>query len=117
MFQNIKGLSHYANSEDYEYYLQHLRDIQVDIAGLSETNSAWQHQFLRHNFSSRARKAGDGLAKISYGSPTTEIEIIPPQETFQAGGSLTICLGPWTTAILGKDIRQNRSWKMVGLLY
>jgi Reverse transcriptase (RNA-dependent DNA polymerase) len=105
LFQNIKGLSHYSNGEDYEYYLQHLRDIQIDIAGLSETNTAWQHQHLRYNFSNRARKAGDGLAKISYGSPTKDIEAITPEKTFQAGGSITLCLGSWTTTIIGKDIQ------------
>jgi hypothetical protein len=105
LFQNIKGLSHYSNGEDYEYYLQHFRDLQIDIAGLSETNTAWQHQFLRHNFGARARKAGDGLAKISYGSPHRDIEVIPPEATFQAGGSMTLCLGPWTTTIFGKDIQ------------
>ena len=107
LFQNIKGLSHYSNGEDYEYYLQHVRDIQVDIAGLSETNTAWQHQFLRHNFSSRARKAGEGLAKISYGSPTKQIETIHPSDTFQAGGSITLCLGSWTTTIFGQDIQDK----------
>jgi hypothetical protein len=29
----------------------------------------------------------------------------PPHETFQAGGSLTVCLGKWTTCIYGKDIQ------------
>ena len=107
MFQNIKGLSHYSNGEDYAYYLQHLRDIQIDMAGLSETNTAWQHQFLRYNFSNRARKAGDGLAKISYGSPSKDIDPITPDVTFQAGGSITICLGPWTTTLFGKDIQDK----------
>lgn len=107
MFQNIKGLSHYSSGEDYEYYLQHLRDAQVDIAGLSETNTAWQHQILRHNFCGRARKAGDGMSKTSFGSPTPAIETIHPQETFQAGGSMTLSLGPWTTTIFCKDIQDK----------
>lgn len=105
--QNIKGLSHHPSCEDYEYYLTHLRDLQVDIAGMSETNTAWQHQYLRQTFITRARKAGDGLAKTSFGSPSTEIDYIPPNETFQAGGSLTLCLGQWTTTVFGKDIQDK----------
>ena len=81
LHQNIKGLSHNLSCEDYEYYLTHLRDLQVDIAGMSETNTAWQHQYLRQTFMSRARKAGDGLAKISFGSPSVDIDYIPPNET------------------------------------
>ena len=73
----------------------------------AETNTAWKHQYLRHNFNSCARKAGDGLAKTSYGSPDLMIEDIPPNETFQAGGNLTTCIGPWTTTILGKDIQDK----------
>jgi hypothetical protein len=103
--QNIKGLSHKPSGEDHEYYLIHLRDLQVDFAGMSETNTAWQHQHLRHNFINRARKAGDGLAKTSFGSPSSTIDPIPPNESFQAGGTLTLCLGHWTTTVFGKDIQ------------
>ena len=99
-YQNIKGLSHTPSSEDYNYYLDHFRDLAVDIAGLAETNTAWQHQFLRQEFTNKARRAGSGLSKTSFGSPSTTVDLIPPNETFQAGGSITLCLGSWTTAIL-----------------
>jgi hypothetical protein len=52
------------------------------------------------------RQAG-ALAKTSFGSPSPNIETIPPNETFQAGGSLTTCLGPWTTTIFGNDIHDK----------
>jgi hypothetical protein len=82
-----------------------MRDLQVDIAGFSETNTAWQHSFLRHAFSTQRPKGRYGMAKTrSFGSPTREVDSIPPQETFQAGGSLTVCLGQWTTAIYGDEI-------------
>ena len=103
-FQNIKGLSHNHSREDYDYYLDHFRALQVDIAGLAETNTAWQHQFLRHDFTTKARRSGAGLSKTSFGSPSKLVDPIPPTETYQAGGSLTLCLGRWTTAILGSDI-------------
>ena len=107
LWQNIKGLSHNLSGKDHQYYLTHLRDLQVDVARLSETNMAWQHQYLRHNFITRARKAGEGLAKTSFGSPSPEIDSLPSDETFQAGGSLTLCLGQWTTAVFGNDIQDK----------
>jgi hypothetical protein len=104
-FQNIKGLSHTPSGEDYNYYCQQFRDLQIDVAGLAETNTAWQHQILRQAFTSKARRVGEGMSKTSFGSPTTTIDRIPPQETFQAGGSLTVCFGSWTTSIFGHDIQ------------
>ena len=38
-FQNVKGLSSNAGSEDYRYYLNCLQSLQVDIAGMAETNT------------------------------------------------------------------------------
>ena len=104
-FRNIKGLSHTRSQVDYEFYFNHFRDLHVDIAGLSETNTAWQHPFLRQAFSTIARRARDGLSRTSYSSPSKSIDEIPISETFQAGGTLTTCLGQWTTTIFGNDIQ------------
>jgi hypothetical protein len=57
-FQNIKGLSYTTTREDYKYDFNHLDDLQVDIAGLAETNSAWQHQFLRNELIQASRSIG-----------------------------------------------------------
>ena len=46
-FQNIKGLSTSAGKEDYRYVLDCLQTLQVDIAGIAETNTCWQHPHLR----------------------------------------------------------------------
>ena len=82
-----------------------LQDLDIDIAGFSETNTAWQHNHLRYDFNSRARKAGNGLSKTSFSSPSQKVDHIPPNETFQAGSTLTTCLGQWTTALYGDDIQ------------
>ena len=105
LFQNIKGLSHTNSQADYDYYLHQFRDLHIDVAGLAETNTAWQHHFLRHAFSTSARYAGDGLSRTSYSSPSPSIDEISIAETFQAGGTLTTCIGPWTTTLFGKDIQ------------
>jgi hypothetical protein len=76
-FQNIKGLSHTHSREDYIYYLDQFRDLQVDIAGLAETNTAWQHQFLRQEFTSQASTTSTGLSKTSFGSPSPSVDFIP----------------------------------------
>jgi hypothetical protein len=53
------------------------------------------------SFRTAAKRAGDGLAKTSYGSPSVHIDAIPIQETYQSGGTFTTCLGLWTTTIFG----------------
>lgn len=106
-YQNIKGLSHKMNSDDHDYYLSQFCDLNIDVAGLSETNTAWQHSFLRHEFTNRARRAGEGMSKTSFGSPSVEVDPIPPTETFQAGGVLTTCIGQWTTSIYGPEDRKS----------
>ena len=103
-FQNIKGLSHCTNGEDYRYVMQQLAELQVDISGMAETNTAWQHSFLRHEFKSAIRASGIDTSKVNFGSPTRAVDNIPPNETFQAGGSITSTLGPWTTAVFGPEI-------------
>jgi hypothetical protein len=47
------------------------------------------------------------MSKTSFGSPDAEVDRIPPQETFQAGGSLTVCFDRWTTGIYGPDIQDQ----------
>jgi hypothetical protein len=104
-FQNIKGLSHTFNNEDFKYLATSLKDLDVDISGFAETNTAWQHSFLRHKFSSSFRQhTPTHTAKINFASPTREIDDIPSTETYQAGGSISIAIGPWATTICGAEI-------------
>jgi hypothetical protein len=80
-FQNIKGLSHTFNNEDFKYLATSLKDLDVDISGFAETNTAWQHSFLRHKFSSSFRQhTPTHTAKINFASPTREIDDIPSTE-------------------------------------
>ena len=105
-FQNIKGLSYTNTTEDYKYVFRQLEDLQIDIAGLAETNTAWQHTFLRNELLTAARSIGAGqTSRISFASPSTQIDAIPNKETFQAGGSITTTTGAWTTTTLGPDIQ------------
>ena len=106
-FQNIKGLSFRTDHDDYSYVMTNLADIQADIIGLAETNTSWQHGYLRQSFSDAVRRYGSKLAKISFASPNKAIDELPVSETFQAGGSTTIILGPWSTASFGKDIQDH----------
>ena len=91
-FQNVKGLSSSAGSEDYRYYLDCLQSLQVDVAGLSETNTCWQHPHLRDDFTSIVRKQYR-QSKVVYGSPIHSVDPIPSNETFQAGGNVLLLHG------------------------
>jgi hypothetical protein len=99
------------DNEDYNYVTTNLVDIQADIIGLAETNTAWQHPFLRQTFQKAVRQHGAPLTKISFGSPNKTIDDIPVSETFQAGGSTTFIMGSWTTAAYGKDVQDTTGRK------
>ena len=79
--------------------MQQNAELQVDITGMAETNTAWQHSFLRHEFHAAIQASGISLSNITFASPSPEVDHVPPNETFQAGGSLTATLGVWTMAV------------------
>ena len=102
-FQNVKGLSSNAGSEDYRYYLNCLQSLQVDIAGMAETNTCWQHAHLRADFNSVTRRLYR-QSKVVYGSPSIECDPVPGNEFFQSGGTLTLATGSLASRIQGSDI-------------
>jgi hypothetical protein len=102
LFQNVKGLTNSNHGEDYEYYLQNIHSLQVDIAGLAETNTPWQLQHLRNDFLQRSRKF-DKLSKTTFGLIDSSIDPVVDTEKYQAGGCLTMIKGLWTTTVQ-KDI-------------
>jgi hypothetical protein len=103
-FQNVKGLSTSSGSEDYRYYLDCLQALQVDIAGLAETNTCWQHSHLREDFKSITRKHYR-QSKVVFGSPTYACDPIPSNESFQAGGSISMLNGGLVSRVSGADIQ------------
>lgn len=101
--QNSKGLTYSKPPTDFEYYFSSLHDIKVDIAGMVETNIAWQNPFIRSELSSCTRKI-HGSTRLSYGYPTSEVDPIEGKDTFHAGGSLTAALGYCSSMTFGPDI-------------
>ena len=76
-FQNVKGLTYSASGEDYKYYLSSLHTLNVDIAGLAETNSAWSHPHLQADFKQCvARQYGNN--RVSFGHPSPAIDPATP---------------------------------------
>jgi hypothetical protein len=105
-FQNIKGISYSSTGEDHDYLLHSLDAIAVDIAGLSETNTAWQHAHIRNDFKQRANRHYR-QSNISFGTISKDIDELPAKESFQAGGSITMTLGDWTTSVYGPPIHDS----------
>ena len=102
-FQNVKGLSSSSGSEDYRYYMSCLQSLQVDFAGLAETNTSWQHHHLRDDFRN-ATKRTYRQHKVVFGSPTIECDPIPANETFQSGGTITLVTGHLVSRVHGASI-------------
>jgi hypothetical protein len=55
-FQNVKGLTHTLTKEDYNYYFKCIQGFDVDISGLSETNTCWSHYHLSSDFKTTLRR-------------------------------------------------------------
>ena len=102
-FQNVKGLSSSSGKEDYRYYMHCLKSLQVDIAGLSETNTCWSHTHLQHEFRSVVRKYYP-QNKVSFGSPSVSCDPLQLTDTFQAGGNLSIVTGNLASRLDGPTI-------------
>jgi hypothetical protein len=102
-FQNVKGLTYSTSCEDYEYYLHHLKLLQVDVAGLAETNSPWQLQHIKSEFLKRAKKYST-ISKTVFGSVHPSIDPVSSTDKFQAGGCITMIQGNWTTAVQRDEI-------------
>ena len=54
-----------------------------------ETNSAWTHFHLRQTFHASARKQY-ASHKVSFSSPSDDIDPLPEKESYQPGGTLTL---------------------------
>ena len=80
-----------------------LQSFQVDFAGLAETNTCWQHRHLRDDFSNITRRTYR-QSKVVYGSPTKECDPIPPKESFQSGGTVTLVTGNLVSRVHGGNI-------------
>ena len=103
-FQNSHGLTHTNTLEDYRYYMACLQAYDVDIIGLSETNTCWSHPHLKSDFKTAVRRFHK-QSKVSFGSPTQEIDPCPNTESYQAGGNLTMVNGPMSSRVYGADIQ------------
>jgi hypothetical protein len=88
LFQNVKGLTHSSTGEDYDYYLSCVSDLDADIVGMAETNTAWDHRHLRQAFSSRLKRHYQ-MSRVSFSSPSPTVDPMPDTESYQAGGTTT----------------------------
>ena len=103
LFQNVHGLTHTTTHEDYRYYHQCLQGLDVDIVGLSETNTCWSHHHLASDFRSSIRNY-HRQSKTIFGIVSPEVDPCSQSETFQAGGNLTCVMGSLTARVKGSDI-------------
>jgi hypothetical protein len=102
-FQNVHGLSASSGSADHRYFLNSLQSLKVDVAGLAETNTCWQHSHLRDEFNTVVRRF-HRQNKTVFGSPTNKVDPIPISETYQAGGTITMVVGSLVSRVHGPSI-------------
>ena len=105
-FQNVNGLTYTSTMEDYRYYMSCLQAYDVDIVGLSETNTCWSHPHLTADFQAAIRSFHK-QSKVCFGSPSTSVDPCPTKEHHQAGGNVTLVTGPMTSRIHGSAIQDS----------
>ena len=115
-FHNVKGLTYSTGCEDYQYCLSCLQAYDIDIAGLSETNTCWSHHHLKSEFRSTVRRHYS-QNKIIFGSVSPQIDTCLERETFQSGRNLTLVTGPLVAhaADSTEDPRGLGRWSSVTL--
>ncbi|KAI2514050.1 hypothetical protein MHU86_434 [Fragilaria crotonensis] len=90
--------------EDYHYYLQSIKSFHIDVAGLVETNTCWQHNHLQSDFKKKLWKHHQ-QSRVVFGYPSQAIDPCSVESTYQPGGSLTAVTGTITSSIFGDSIQ------------
>ncbi|KAI2490409.1 hypothetical protein MHU86_24165 [Fragilaria crotonensis] len=106
MFQNVKGLTYNQSGDDYNYYLSSMISYSIDVFGMAETNSGWQHHYVQSKFKQCLRRQLY-IGKTSFGSPTQQVDPLEDSETFQAGSSIQVVAGSLTTTVFGDPIHDS----------
>lgn len=102
-FQNVKGLTTTSSKEDYRYFLSAMTSYSVDVFGMAETNTGWQHSHLQMDFKSCVQRQFQ-YGKTVFGYPSEEINPLHRSECFQAGGTLQVAQGMITTTITANPV-------------
>jgi hypothetical protein len=89
LFQNVKGLTHTTSCDDYKYFLSAMASYSVDVFGMAETNTGWQHTHLQSDFKECVRRQFQ-YGKTVFGYPTAQIDPLSIKERFQSGGALQV---------------------------
>jgi hypothetical protein len=103
LFQNVKGLTYSSSNEDYKYYMQGMSSYSVDVFGMAETNTNWQHPHLQLDFKDNVRKQFR-YGKTVFGHPSKEVDPSSTSSNFQAGGTVQVVQGRLTTTSHRKTI-------------
>ena len=105
-FQNVKGLTHSTTLEDYKYYFQCIQGLDINIFGLSETNTCWTHHHLTSDYRMALRRYSR-QSKTVFGTISSSIDPCSQAETFQSGGNLTSIIGSCVARVRGSEIRDQ----------
>lgn len=118
-FHNVKGLPYSTAGEDYRYYLSCLQAYDIDIAGLSETNTCWSHQHLAAEFRATVRRYYP-QNKVTFGCVSPMVDKCLERESYQSGGNLTLITGALvahaTASKVSEDPKGLGRWNSVTLL-
>ncbi|KAI2507940.1 hypothetical protein MHU86_6473 [Fragilaria crotonensis] len=77
--------------------------FSIDVFGMAETTSGWQHQYVQDKFKQCIRRQLQ-IGKAVFGSPSCQVDPLDNKETFQSGGTIQVVRGNMTTTVFGPPI-------------
>jgi hypothetical protein len=73
--------------------------MNINIAGLSKTNSPWTNHHLTNGYTTSAVNKYAGLSKTHFSSASDKIDPIKSTTYHQSGSTASAVYGGWTTRI------------------
>jgi len=92
--QNVHGLKMGSNCEELDSILQSLKENNVGIFGLAESNVEFNHPWIRNKYNQEVRSVWT-QAKSAMATSKTEWE-----GNYKPGGTVTTATGLWTSSVV-----------------
>jgi hypothetical protein len=88
LFQNVKGLTYTQSGDDHNYYLSGMLSYTIDVLGMAETNSGWQHAHLQSHFKQCLRTRLK-FGKVVFASPSHQVDPLGDKKNLSSGRIIT----------------------------
>jgi hypothetical protein len=95
-FENINGIQEFSGTESWAEHMEFMKENNIKISGLAETNTNWNHNNIRETLATKTRlKFQNSLINFSRNdyNPNSASAFLP-------GGCVLTCTRHWTSRII-----------------